>query len=144
MKPLILAASISIVLAGVAGEAAAACTAPSVRVSTLTTLTTLLSGNTVCVPATTVPTMTWQEEHRAGNQLWDYKRGPGHATDPSEQVGTWTITATASGGRAQVSHNYGAGGTYPYTVWDNRNGTHSFCSAGPEIVARIKSGGGPC
>ena len=143
MKPLILAASISIVLAGVAGEAAAACAAPSVRVNTLAALNTLLTGNTVCVPAVTVRTMTWQEEHRSGGQLWDYKRGPADKTDPSEKVGTWSVTGTDN--RAVfVSHDYGGGQIYTYAVWNNNDGTHSFCSANPEIKARVQTGSGPC
>ena len=32
----------------------------------------------------------------------------------------------------------------PLNSWNNGNGTHSFCSANPEIVVRIKTGGGAC
>jgi hypothetical protein len=145
MKKLFLAASVGMALASVGGQALAACASPSVRVSAVASLVTLLQGNTVCVPTTTVPTMTWQELHSGSNggPLIDYKRGPGHATDPSATVGTWSVTGVA-GQRAQVTHNYGSGGSFTYTVWNNGNGTHSFCSAGPEIVARIKLGGGAC
>ena len=146
MRPLILAASVSIVLTGVAGEAAAACAAPSVRVNTTLALNTLLTGNTVCVPATPVPDMTWQELHQSGGALVDFKRGPSSTTDPSERVGTWTIIGSDLRGFF-VKHDYsGGGGSYSYSVWRNADGTHSFCSTAgnPEIVAKIKSGGNGC
>ena len=147
MKKFLLTAGIGVALVSMANVAFAACAAPAATpVSTVAGLITLLQGNTVCVPTTTIPTMTWQELHSGGNggPLIDFKRGPGHATDPSETVGTWLVTGNAGGARAIVTHNYGSGGSYGYTVWNNGNGTHSFCSAAPEITARIKLGGGAC
>ena len=141
MNPIILAAFAGMTLAGLPALSLAACAAPSVRVATAAAMTTLLQGNTVCVPVNTQPTMEAQELHQAGGALIDYKRGPAHPVDPSKQVGTWTVT----GGRgAFVTHNYGGGAQYTYAVWTNTDGTHSFCSANPEIKARIKLGGGPC
>lgn len=142
MKALIVAGALSLAAAGISGEAAAACAAPSVRVNTMAALNLLLTGQTVCVPAVTVPNMTWQELHQAGGALVDYKRGPTNPVDPSETVGTWSLSGTDS--RAVfVVHNYGGGGTYTYSVWANSDGTHSFCGAGvpPEIVAKIKPAG---
>lgn len=143
MKPLILAAGIGIALAGLPAVSMAACAAPSVRVPTKALLTTLLEGNTVCVPAVTQPTMEWQELHQAGSALVDYKRGPTDKVDPSKPVGTWVVTGTDGRG-VVVTHDYGGGKIYTYSVWDNKDGTHSFCSANPEIRARIKTGGGAC
>ena len=146
MKKLLLAAGVGMALASLGGQAMATCGAPSVPVSTVASLITLLQGNTVCVPTTTVPTMTWQELHSGANggPLIDFKRGAGHATDPSATVGTWLVTGDPAGQRALITHNYGTGGSYTYTVWNNSNGTHSFCSANPEIIARVKTGGGAC
>jgi hypothetical protein len=122
----------------------AACGAPSVRVNTIATLNSLLSGNTVCVPAVTQAVMTAQEEHRSGGQLWDYKRGPGHSVDPSERVGSWIVNGS-NVRSVFVTYDYGGGQVTNFTVWDNRDGTYSFCSAtSPEIRARIKTGFGPC
>ena len=142
MNPIILAAFAGMTLASLPALSLAACAAPSVRVATAAAMTTLLQGNTVCVPVNTQPTMEAQELHQAGGALIDYKRGPAHPVDPSKQVGTWTVT----GGRgAFVTHNYGGGAQYTYSVWaNNDNTTHSFCSANPEIKVRIKTGGGPC
>jgi hypothetical protein len=141
MKPIILAAVAGVALASLPALSLAACAAPSVRVATALAMTTLLQGNTVCLPAATQPTMEAQELHQAGGALVDYKRGPGHPVDPSKQVGSWTVTAGRS---VFVTHNYGGGAQYTYAVWHNDDGTHSFCSANPEIKVRIKTGGGPC
>ena len=141
MKLIILAAVAGTALASLPALSLAACAAPSVRVATALAMTTLLQGNTVCLPVATQPTMDAQELHQAGGALIDYKRGPGHPGDPSTQVGSWTVI----GGRgAFVTYNYGGGAQYTYAVWTNNNGTHSFCSANPEITVRIKPGGGPC
>lgn len=142
MKPLILAAGIGIALAGLPAVSMAACAAPSVRVPSKAALTTLLEGNTVCVPAVTQPTMEWQELHQMGGVLVDYKRGPSDKVDPSKPVGNWRVDGTDR--RAFVIHDYGGGNTYTYSVWANPDGTHSFCSANPEVKARIKTGGGAC
>lgn len=147
MKKFLLAASLGVVLATMTGQALAVCSGGG-RVNTVTALTTLLQGNTVCVPAVTVPTMTWQELHSGtsggANNLIDFKRGPGHAVDPSGPVGSWTISGNSGGNAAVVNHNYGTGGSFTYQVFNNGDGTHSFCSVAPEIVARVTPGGGGC
>ena len=132
----------------VSGETMAAC-GSSNRLKAAD-ISLLLGGNTVCVPTTTIPDMTWQELHvgtstSTSGALIDYKRGPTHPTDKSETVGNWSVTGTGS--NASVTHTYsGGGGTYIYTV----HGTgivgtdHSFCVGATEIVAKVKSGGGAC
>jgi len=146
MKTLLLASTIA--LAVVSGEAMADCS-NSTRLGP-TAISALLGGNTVCVPVATVDPMTWQELHTGTatsttGSLVDYKRGPGHATDPSETVGTWTVNGNGVG-NASVTHNYGSGGSFTYEVHGSGvvGTNHSFCGSGPEIVARVKSGGGGC
>lgn len=141
MKAFVLAATMACAL--VSGEAMAACTGNSLNVAQLNTL---LTGNTVCVPATTVPNMTWQELHSSAGSLVDYKRGPGHPIDPSETVGSWSVSGNPAGNSATVTHNYGSGGSYTYSVYGTGvvGTNHSFCGSGPEIVARVKAGGGAC
>jgi hypothetical protein len=147
MKKLLLAASVGVALTTIAGQALAVCTG-NTRVASVAALTTLLQNRTVCVPAVTVPTMTWQEFHSGtsgvNNNLIDFKRGPGHAVDPSEPVGTWTISGNSGGQQAVVNHNYGAGGSFTYQVFDNGNTTFSFCNGANEFVARIFTGNGAC
>lgn len=144
MKKFVLVAAIAGSL--VSGQAIAACT-PSTRLNAAA-ITALLGSNTVCVPAVTVPTMTWQELHvgAPGGALIDFKRGPGHPVDPTQTVGTWTVSGTGAG-NATVTHAYsGAGGTYIYSVHGSGvvGTNHSFCAGATEIVARVKSGGGAC
>ena len=150
MKKFVLVAAIAGSL--VSGQAIAACTnntrldAAAIRL--------LLGGNTVCVPTVTpaAPTpMTWQELHEGtststSGTLTDYKRGPGHAVDPSKPVGTWTVNGSGQG-NSTVTHAYsGGGGTYIYSVHSisTTPPIYGFCGAGPEIVARVKPGNGAC
>ena len=145
MKKFVLVAAMAGSL--VSGHAIAAC-AQNTRLGA-TALKALLGGNTVCVPTTTLPTMTWQELHvgsstSASGALIDYKRGPGPGPDPSAPVGTWTVTGQGNGA-STVIHAYTGGNSYTYTV--HPNGTnYSFCQvpSGTEIVAKVQSGGGPC
>ena len=73
-------------------------------------LATLLTGRTVCA---TLGNDRWQEWHGAGGALWDYKRGPNHPVDPSEQVGNWAISG--NGNNAVVNYTYGSS-RYSYAV----------------------------
>lgn len=139
LSAVVLAAGLALPMTAVK----AGCAAPSVPVSSGAALTALLEGSTVCVPATNQPVMEAQEEHRAGGELWDYKRGPSHAVDPSKRVGTWSVAAD-TGRTSSVRYDYGGGKLYSYRVWKNQDGTYSFCSTNPEVVVRIKSGLGPC
>ena len=142
MKKFVLVAVMASSL--VSAQAIAACDNPS-RLSG-PAISALLAGNTVCVPATTIATMTWQELHQgtSGGALVDYKRGPGHPVDPSETVGTWTVTGQGSS-PGTVVHNYGSGGSYTDTVHSTSiSNIYSFCVGLTEIVARVKSGGGAC
>ena len=143
MKKFVLVAAIAGSL--VSGQANAVCSGGT-RLNAAA-ITALLGGNTVCVPALTANPMTWQELHvgSPGGALIDYKRGPGHAVDPSQTVGTWTVTGTGAGS-SFVTHNYGAGGSYTYSVYGSGvvGTNHSFCVGATEIVGRVKSLGGAC
>ena len=143
MKKLVLVAAIAGSLVSV--EAIAACTGGT-RLNAAA-ISTLLGGNTVCVPTATIPTMTWQELHvgTSGGALIDYKRGPGHAVDPSQTVGTWSVSGSGNG-NSFVTHTYsGGGGSFTYSVHSISGAIYGFCTAaGVEIEARVKSGGGAC
>ena len=120
-----------------AGEAMAACTGPALNQAALVTA---LTGNTVCAVR---GADRWQELHQAGGDLIDFKRGPSDRVDPSEKVGTWSITANPSGNSASVVYNYGSGGTYTYSVRSNGGTSYSFCGV-QNIDVVIKAGGGAC
>lgn len=134
MKQSILTAIV--VLAGMPTLAMANCT-PATRV-TGAALTTLINDNTVCASRNGEK---WQEQHRAGGQLWDYKMGPGHPIDPSKQVGTWNIA------RNFVTYCYTGDKCYSYSVHDSGAGTYNFCFANGTLVvsgATFKAGQQSC
>jgi len=111
-----------VLLAGISGEAMAACTA-NTRV-TGNALTTLIAGNTVCA---TRGAEKWQEQHRAGGALWDYKKGAADTVDPTKQVGTWSI------GSNNVTYSYTGGPSYTYSV----HGSGPLASAQRLMVPRL-------
>lgn len=126
-------ASLALALSVPALSAFAQCTGTALNAGQLTTL---LSGNTVCGrPAAGYPgssTDRWQEQHQSGGQLWDYKRGPTDAVDPSERVGSWSIVSDVQLS-ARVLHSYLGGSTYIWRVYRQGTGpsfTYSFCTTG--------------
>lgn len=123
-----------------AGSGQASPTAVTTDGTTVTTLSTLLSGNTVCVGSSG----NWeaQEFHAANGDLIDWKRGASHPVDPTKKVGTWSITGTGSAMR--VNYTYGSQ-TYSNAVWNHGDGTYSFCNnQGTETIGRMKTGQGAC
>jgi len=136
MKRLLLASIVA--LAGFTGVAIAqtgGC-ATNTRV-TGSALTNLVSGNTVCA---TRGADRWQEQHRTGGQLWDFKKGPSDPIDPTVQVGTWSIAANS------ITYSYTGGPSFTYSV--HGSGPYSFCTApnGTEVVsgASFLSGSSSC
>lgn len=113
-----------VLLTGISGQAMADCNNDT-KV-TGRKLENLISGNTVCA---TRGAEKWQEQHRAGSALWDYKKGPTDKVDPSKQVGTWDIASN------EVIYSYTGGGSYVYSVHGPVGGLYSFCSGGAEIVS---------
>lgn len=135
MKQLML--TCFVLLAGISGGAMAACAQPYLNANAVNPL---LTNNTVCSPANCTPaTCNWQEQHRAGGALWDYKKGASDLVDPTKQVGNWSV---ANNGK--ITHSYtGGGGSYTYDVKDNganANPRYSFCGGPTEIFFSVKSG----
>ncbi|GAO34887.1 hypothetical protein SCT_0267 [Sulfuricella sp. T08] len=123
MKRLMVASIV--LLAGISGEAMAACSDQQVTGSALTSL---IAGSTVCA---TRGAEKWQEQHRAGAQLWDYKKGSSDKVDPSKQVGTWSINNVDN----TVTYFYTGGPSYTYSVHGLAGGPYSFCTNGAEVVS---------
>jgi hypothetical protein len=126
-----------VLLAGMPSLAMADCSSTT-RV-TGAALNALVNGNTVCASR---GADKWQEQHRAGGQLWDYKMGPGHPIDPSKQVGTWNIA------RNFVTYCYTGDKCYSYSVHGPFAGnTYNFCSANGQLEvsgATFKNGEQGC
>lgn len=119
-------------------SAFAACTGTPLDAATLTTL---IDGKTVCGRS---GTDTWQEEHRVGGDLYDYKKGPNDPIDPEEKVGTWNISSGMGHGAGAVTYTYSGGDSFSYLVYDNGGGAYSFCGAGGVIVDATVKSSPPC
>lgn len=107
-----------------------------------TQLSNTFTGNTLCAQR---GSDKWQEQHRAGAQLWDYKLGT-VAMDPTKQVGTWAISG--EGANAVLRHTYG-GPNYDWAVCGPGGvGTGytliSTGTAGTISGAQVKSGATSC
>lgn len=111
----------------------------------------LLAGNTVCGrPGTNYSGNAadrWQEEHRAGGELWDYKRGPGHPVDPTERVGSWSVSGTKIG--ASVTHSYGGATNFTWNVFgpaaNSAGSVYAFCVLGSQqVVAHVAASNSGC
>jgi hypothetical protein len=90
----------------------------------------------------------WQEQHRAGGQLWDFKLGVGNPMDPESQVGTYSFSG--NGASSAVTHTYSATAfTWRVYLFSSPN-TYSFCTAaGVEhvrafVIAGAGSSGNGC
>lgn len=146
MKRLILASIV--LLAGISGEAIAVDCRATTRI-TNAALATLIQGKTVCAA---LGAEKWQEFHSGtsgtANNLIDYKKGSGHAVDPTGPVGSWSTSGT--GNNSRVIYNYGSGGTYSYSVHGANtfvNGaTYTFCgdSPAPTLDVTLRSGQVSC
>lgn len=98
-------------------------------------VSSLLTGLTACSPANcTGANCQWQENHQAGGLLVEQHAGT--VADPAETVGTWRVTANTG----VITHNYGAGGSYDYSVNDNGGGSYSFCGGNGEFTFSVKAG----
>lgn len=106
---------------------------------------TALSGSTVCVPDGS--DWFWQEQHRGGatgGDLFDFKKGT-NPIDPTEKVGTWATTGTAT--NSIVTHSYLGGSSFAYKVCRVGTSTdYGFCptAGGATIMAKIKAGISGC
>lgn len=102
---------------------ASSCSDPQI---TGTALSNLITNSTVCA---NLGDDKWQEQHRSGGELWDYKLGPTDPIDPTKKVGTWSILTRSN----QVQYNYSSG-SYAYAVrGPDAGGKYSFCSTAVQI-----------
>lgn len=123
-------------LAGGIGNAVAACGGSYMNGNAVSGL---LSGKTVCSPAgCSGASCQWQEQHKSGGVLADYKKGAGDPIDPTKDVGTWSV-ATTGPSNGRVTYTYTAGGSYTYDVKDN-GASYSFCGPNGEFTFTVKTG----
>jgi hypothetical protein len=107
----------------------------------------MLEGRTVCA---TAGDTSWSDFHRPAasgseGELWAYRRGPGHAVDPTARTGSWVIEGSA---RAQpmMTYIYGAN-RYSHAVCQEGQRVH-FCGIGAGsrniLNATVRDGQVPC
>lgn len=159
MTPIKMTAAVLITLAvaqGVGlGEALAQSCSTGSKLSP-SQIRSIINGKYACANLST--TQHWNEVHTGSGfansgQVLDYKQGPGHPTDPSDTVahptGTYSVSQ-AGADIGQVVYNYGAGGTYGYTVRANLGSTppslglYSFCTTGGGINIAVTMSAGHC
>jgi hypothetical protein len=110
-------------------------------------LSSLLNNSTVCATGTGPNAGDrWQEWHQtdASNTLTEYARGPDDPVDETRDVGTWSINNNNSPD-ATVTHDYGGGQEYTWSVHHNGGSSYSFCTGpgGTEVAtADITPGNG--
>jgi hypothetical protein len=92
-------------------------------------LSTYLNDNLICAydvgTGGTDPNTRWSEWHKtSGGTLTEYARGPGHAVDPTKDIGTWSIASD------EVMYNYDGGSNYTWQIYDNAGttGLYQFCT----------------
>ena len=143
-------------LVNVAGPAVAACAFvsgdPSYVEMTQGAIEGLLGGSEACYP-TAGPPWTNQEFHTGGitsptGNIIDYKLGPSSPTDPTTQIGSYSIsTISGRGSHGQIVYTYTGNppSTFTYTVWGpNPAGYYDFCNGlTPVTVKVLPSTGGP-
>ena len=112
-------------------------------------LVSLLSNRMACA---VLGNERWQEWHNGttSGPLVDYKKGPGHSTDPSETVGTYSIVGSGATNpnASRVRYTYTGDTSYEYAVCQEGGAVH-FCGAeygGRNITNAAVSGSGlsPC
>jgi len=137
-------------LLGIGGQVAAACTVGT-RVQDLNGTSGgsgngLLGDKTVCGTGINASAGDkWQEWHQTGGTLTEYALGS-NPVDPTHNVGSWSV-ASNNTATATVTHNYGSGGSFTWSVHDNGSGSYSFCTgtSGTELVtATLLSGQQSC
>lgn len=150
IKKILLAGLVAMIVTPGA-MAQANCTCNGSQLLADQSLSNALSNRTVCVAKTGGVGWENQEFHSGtgGGSLIDYKLGAGHPVDPTETVGTWSVTG--SGPQTRVNHVYG-GTTYTYgvcssTATPGAGATIGFCvgnSNAPTISATLKTGSSGC
>ncbi|MCK7493622.1 MAG: VanZ family protein [Comamonadaceae bacterium] len=111
---------VALVLLAAAGAASAqvqACNGATSRVP-LAAVEPAVMGKTMCASR---GAERWQEIHRGGGVLVDYKKGPNDPVDPSTTVGTWSVVTGPAGG-GLLRHDYGGGQAYDWALCQDAGG----------------------
>lgn len=91
----------------------------------------LLVGSYACVHGGS----GWNEVLAGGTSgtVTEYAKGPSDPVDPSQQVGTYTISSGSGGNPDYITYNYGTGGSFSYAIGPKATtgaGPYNFCNIG--------------
>lgn len=138
--------AVSSLCIGWSGAAQAACNGIGNALSTAEMQTELV-GNTVCEADSKGGWINQVQQRGSGltGELWDYKQGPAHRMDPTQRVGTWTISSIKDKNGKEVSglvtYHYGGAGGYEASFTLHRLGQKlAFCENGQQRNYPIKKG----
>lgn len=117
------------------------------------TLGEALAGKMACAAVGGDRWQSWHSGTATGGDLWDFKRGPNDAVDPSKKMGTYRIQSSPRGAKVvrgtassdTVTYDYGSGGSYSYAVCQVGGNTFALCGAalgGRDITSVIVGGTG--
>jgi hypothetical protein len=132
-------------LFAVGGQVWAGCSPPaSNQVKPASDIESLLTNDTICGTGLGDNAGDqWQEWHQSDGTLTEYAKGPDDPVDPTHDVGNWSVSG--QGANSIVTYDYGNGGSYSFEVWNNNDGSYSFCSGGNEVAtATLISGQDSC
>ena len=99
-----------------------------------------LNGRTMCGAG---GSERWQEFHSGGAEggpLIEFKRGPGHPVEPTQQVGTWSTSGS------RVIHSYTGGPSYSWLVCRTGSATTPLTLVGPfeNVIVTLVDGQVAC
>jgi hypothetical protein len=117
------------------------------------TLGAALAGKMACAAVGNERWQGWHSGTAAGGDLWDFKRGPTDAVDPSTKMGTYRILSTPRDAKVvrntassdTVVYDYGSGGSYSYAVCRVNAISYALCGAalgGRDITDVVVGGTG--
>jgi hypothetical protein len=115
------------------------------------TLGAALAGKMVCAAVGNERWQGWHSGTAAGGDLWDFKRGPTDAVDPSTKTGTYRFQSSTLGAKVArstassdtVVYDYGSGGSYRYAVCRVSASSYALCGAalGGRDISPVMVGG---
>jgi hypothetical protein len=92
-------------------------------------------------PGATNNNNRWAEEHLKVGDLFEHAKGSTDKVDPRRKAGTWNAVSTAGSANDVINYNYGTGGTYNWSVWEQTSkvpgapaSVYHFCD-GATLVA---------
>lgn len=120
MKRILVLGALFFVAATSGAMAGAAGACPGTRLNS-TQIASTFNEKLLCAsrPTATSNLNRWAEEHITGGQLIEHAKGSNNNVDPRRVAGTWAAVKN-TGNNDLIRYNYGTGGTYDWSVWEQK------------------------